>query len=328
MTMITLDDIRAAQQRIRGVALHTPLLPFSTLNPQQQLFLKPENFQPIGAFKIRGAYNAIACLSNEERECGVIAHSSGNHAQAVAYSARALGCKAVIVMPQNAPSVKLNKTREYGAEVVVVGNASNERVAKAEELQAQHGYIPIPPYDHKQVIAGQGTLALEVLQDLPEVGLVLAPVSGGGLISGVAAALKLSKPSVKVIGVEPELAGDACASLRQGRVVSFSAEQVSRTIADGLRVQQLGKITWPHVQAFVDDIVTVSEDEIRDAMRVLAWEAKLVAEPSGAVTFAAWLHHRQRLPAAKFSVAILSGGNVEPGQFAEIVNAQVTPHNF
>jgi threonine dehydratase len=320
MIMITLDDIRAAQQRIRGVALHTPLLPFSTLNPQH-LFLKPENFQPIGAFKIRGAYNAIACLSNEERARGVIAHSSGNHAQAVAYSARVMGCKAVIVMPHNAPSVKLSKTQQYGAEVVIVGNASNERVAKAEELQAQHHYVPIPPYDHKQVIAGQGTLALEVLHDLPEVELVLAPVSGGGLISGVAAALKLSKPSVKVIGVEPELAGDACASLRQGRVVSFSAEQVSRTIADGLRVQQLGMLTWPHVQAFVDDIVMVSEDEIKDAMRQLAWNAKLVAEPSGAVTMAAWLHHRQQLPQVKYTVAVISGGNVEPNQFAEIVGA-------
>lgn len=322
--MISLDDLHAAQQRIQGVALHTPFIPFLGQS-DQQLFFKPENFQPIGAFKIRGAYNAIASLSEDERQRGVIAHSSGNHAQAVAYSARAMGCKAVIVMPQNAPSVKLSKTREYGAEVVLVGNASTDRIAKADELQAQHGYVPIPPYDHKQVIAGQGTLGLEVLQDLPDVGLILVPVSGGGLISGVAAALKLSKPSVKVIGVEPEFAGDASASLRQGRVVSFTAEQVSRTLADGLRVQQLGKLTWPHVQAFVDDIVTVSEDEIKDAMRTLAWEAKLVAEPSGAVTFAAWLHHRQQLPSAKVNVAIISGGNVEPSQFAEIVNVNARP---
>ena len=318
--MITLDDIRAAQQRIRGVAIRTPLVVCANADKDQQLFFKPENFQPIGAFKIRGAYNAIASLSDAERQRGVIAHSSGNHAQAVAYAARALGCKAVIVMPQNAPAVKLNKTRESGAEVVIVGNASSERIAKADELQAQHGYVPVPPYDHAHVIAGQGTIGLEILQDLPEVGLILVPVSGGGLLSGVAAAVKLTQPNVKVIGVEPELAGDASASLKQGRVVSFSAEQVARTIADGLRVQQLGKLTWPHIQAYVDDIVTVSEDEIKNAMRKLAWNAKMVVEPSGAVTFAAWLHHRSELPVAKFNVAVISGGNVEPSQFAEIVS--------
>ncbi len=317
--MLTLSDIRAAQQRIRGVAIHTPLILCPGHTAQPQLFFKPENFQPIGAFKIRGAYNAIANLSEDERRCGVIAHSSGNHAQAVAYSARALGCKAVIVMPQNAPNVKLSKTRDYGAEVVIVGNASSDRIAKADALQAEHGYIPIPPYDHADVMAGQGTLGLEVLQDLPELGLILVPVSGGGLLSGVAAAVKLSNPSIKVIGVEPEFAGDASASLKQGRVVSFTAEQVSRTIADGLRVQQLGKLTWPHIQAYVDDMVTVSEDEIKDAMRKLAWDAKLVTEPSGAVTFAAWLHHRPQLPVAKLNVAVISGGNVEPSQFAEIV---------
>ena len=317
--MITLADIRAAQQRIRHVAIHTPLILYPSHNNQQQLFFKPENFQPIGAFKIRGAYNAIACLSEDERRRGVIAHSSGNHAQAVAYSARVLGCKAVIIMPQNAPNVKLSKTREYGAEVVIVGNASSERIAKADALQAEHGYVPIPPYDHAHVIAGQGTLGLEVLHDLPELGMILVPVSGGGLLSGVAAAIKLSQPGVKVIGVEPAFAGDASASLKQGRVVSFTAEQVSRTLADGLRVQQLGELTWPHIQAYVDDIVTVSEDEIKDAMRKLAWNAKLVSEPSGAVAFAAWLHHQHQLPVVTFNVAVISGGNVEPSQFVEIV---------
>jgi threonine dehydratase len=315
MGFVTLNEIQAARQRIRAGAWRTPLLPYPG---DARLWLKAENLQPMGAFKIRGAYNAIASLSADARARGVVAHSSGNHAQAVAYAARALGVKAVIVMPQNAPSIKRTKTQEYGAEVVTVGNASSERAAKAEALAAEFGLVPVPPFDDECVIAGQGTLGLEILEDASDVDLVLVPVSGGGLISGVAAALKLSQrqrqrqPQIRVIGVEPEFAADAQASFRQGRLVGFSAEQVARTAADGLRVQQLGAITWPHVQAYVDDIVTVSEAEIRAAMRALALQAKLVAEPSGAVTTAAWLFHSQSLPSAQRVVAIISGGNVEP----------------
>ncbi len=317
--MITLNDIKLARERIHGVAIRTPLLLCPGGLPERRLYFKPENFQPTGAFKLRGAYNTIASLSPEERQRGVVAHSSGNHALSVAYAAKALGVRAVVVMPQNAPQIKKEKTAEYGAEIVLVGNSSEERTAKAEALAEERGLVPVPPYDDERVMAGQGTLGLEIIEDLPEAGLVLVPVSGGGLIGGVAAALRLSKPGVRVVGVEPEFAGDAQASLRSGSVVSFTAEQVSRTIADGLRVQHLGDLTWPHVKAYVDDIVTVSEDEIYKAMRKLVLNARIVSEPSGAVTFAAWLYHGDELPVAAHNVAVISGGNVEPGLLARVV---------
>ena len=193
----------------------------------------------------------------------MISYSSGNHAQGVAYAARALGVKAIIVMPDNAPAIKREATAALGAEIVIVGPGSAERQTKAEELAAQHGYVIVPPYNDEQIIAGQGTMGLEILEDLPEVETVFAPVGGGGMISGVAAAIKLSKPSIKVIGVEPELAGDAQASLRAGKIVHFQAEDVSRTIADGLRTQSIGPINFEHIRRYVDDIVTVSEEEIR-----------------------------------------------------------------
>src|SRR5580658_9766738 len=220
--MVGLDEIRAARSRILGVAMRTrlvelPLPENHSSKDARRLFLKPENQQPIGAFKLRGAYNKIASLSEEDRKRGVISYSSGNHAQGVAYAARALGVKAVIVMPRNAPKLKVDSTAALGAEIVTVGPASTERLQKAEELAAQHGYVIVPPYNDEQIIAGQGTMGLEILEDLPEVEMILAPVGGGGMISGVATAVKLSKPSVKVIGVEPELAADAQASLRAGK---------------------------------------------------------------------------------------------------------------
>ena len=217
---------------------------------------------------------------------GVISYSSGNHAQGVAYAARALGVKAIIVMPDNAPAIKREATAALGAEIVIVGPGSAERQTKAEELAAQHGYVIVPPYNDEQIIAGQGTMGLEILEDLPEVETVFAPVGGGGMISGVAAAIKLSRPSIKVIGVEPELAGDAQASLRAGKIVHFKAEDVSRTIADGLRTQSIGPINFEHIRRYVDDIVTVSEEEIRRAVRLLASNPATVAEPSGAVAVA------------------------------------------
>src|ERR1022692_4752020 len=208
-----LDETRSAQTRLRGIAIHTPLIEFKlAAQDPRRLFLKPENQQPIGAFKLRGAYNKIASLSEEDRRRGVISYSSGNHAQGVAYAARALGVKAVIVMPENAPAIKREATAALGAEIVIVGPGSAERQNKAEELAGQHGYVIVPPYNDGQIIAGQGPMGLELLEDLPEVETVLAPVGGGGMISGVAAAIKLSKPSTKVIGVEPALAADAQAS--------------------------------------------------------------------------------------------------------------------
>ncbi|HLQ51953.1 MAG TPA: threonine/serine dehydratase [Terriglobales bacterium] len=282
------------------------------------LYLKPENLQPIGAFKLRGAYNKIASLTDEERARGVITYSSGNHAQGVAYAARALGTKAVIVMPRNAPAIKREATAALGAEIVFVGPSGPERQIKAEELAAEHGYVIVPPYDDEKIIAGQGTAGLEILEDLPDVDLVLVPVGGGGLISGISTAIKLSKPSTKVVGVEPELAGDAQASLRAGEIVKFPPEQVLQTCADGLRAQYIGTMTFEHIRRYVDDIVTVSEDQIMQAARLLAQNPKTVAEPSGAVATAAWLFQRDSLPLSNFTVAVISGGNIDPGLLKQL----------
>ncbi len=319
--LVGLDDIRAARERLRGVAARTPLIACPRQHEDRQLYFKPESLQPIGSFKLRGAYNKIATLPDAEQRRGVITYSSGNHAQGVAYAARALGVRAVVVMPGNAPPIKVESTRALGAEVVFVGPASSERKARAEELAAEHGYVIVPPYNDERIIAGQGTIGLEILEDLPEAETVLSPVGGGGLISGVAAALKLNRPQVRVIGVEPELAADAQASLRAGRVVEFPAEQVSRTVADGLRTQSVGEMNFEHIRRYVDDIVTVSEQEILDAMRLLALNAKLIAEPSGAVTFAAFLFHAGQLPRTQRNVAIISGGNAEPELLAKLLSS-------
>ena len=251
-------------------------------------------------------------LSDVDRKRGVISYSSGNHAQGVAYAARALGVKAVIVMPDNAPAVKREATAAMGAEIVVVGPSGTERQMRAEELAAQFGYVIVPPYNDEQIIAGQGTMGLEILEDLPEVQTVLAPVGGGGMISGVAAAIKLSEPSVNVIGVEPELASDAKASLQAGKIVEFPAEETLRTIADGLRSQSIGPINFEHIRRYVDDIVTVSEEEIRQAVKYLSGNPATVAEPSGAVAVAGFIFHAHELPAGRPAVAIISGGNIDP----------------
>jgi threonine dehydratase len=321
--MVTLNDIREAQARLLGVTVRTGLIEASLgengARPgSRKLYLKPENLQPIGAFKLRGAYNKIASLSAEERSRGVITYSSGNHGQGVAYAARALGAKAVIVMPRNAPAIKREATASLGAEIVLVGPGSLERQTKAEELSAQHGYVIVPPFDDEKIVAGQGTMGLEILEDLPDVETVLVPVGGGGMISGVATAIKLSKPGAKIIGVEPELASDAQASLRSGKIVQSTAEQASQTIADGLRTQSIGAINFEHIRLYVDDIVTVSESEIQEAMLWLATNPKTVAEPSGAVAVAGFLFHEDELPKTIVNVAIISGGNVDPSMLQKI----------
>lgn len=321
LQIVTLDDIKQAQARLQGVAVRTRLLRAGfpeASRDGQQLFLKPENQQPIGSFKLRGAYNKIASLSPAERNRGVISYSSGNHAQGVAYAARALDVKAVIVMPNNAPAIKREATAAMGAEIVLVGPGSDERMARAQELSDEHGYVIVPPYNDGKIIAGQGTMGLEILEDLPEVETVLVPVGGGGMISGIATAIKLSKPSVKVIGVEPELAADAQASLRAGKIVQFPAEQVTRTLADGLRTQSVGAINFAHIRQFVDDIITVSEKEIRAAMQKLAGDSRTIAEPSGAVAVAGFLFHAAELPRTTNNVAIISGGNIEPAMLDKI----------
>jgi threonine dehydratase len=306
--LVTLDDIRAAAETIRGVAVRTPLLPCPWADPDRPLWLKPENLQPVGAFKIRGAYHAIARLGPDARAAGVVTYSSGNHAQAVAYAARALGIPAVIVVQDNAAPVKIEATRALGAEVVVV--PMPERESTAAEIAERRGAAMIPPFDHPDVIAGQGTIGLEIAEDLPDAGLVLVPISGGGLISGIATAIKALRPHTRVVGVEPELSADAAAGLAAGEQVHWSAELRARTVAEGLQSEP-SELTFAHLRKLVDGIVTVSEDEILAAITTLARAGRLIAEPSGAVTTAAYLNRAGDLPAGR-TVAIVSGGNIDP----------------
>jgi threonine dehydratase len=324
-TLLTLPELRAAQTRIAGVAARTPLIPLHAPGIAGQCWLKNEGAQPIGSFKLRGAYNKIAQLSEAERSRGVITYSSGNHAQGVAYAARAVGAKAVIVMPRTAPLVKIQATEALGAEIVFVETTSSaERKARAEQLLAAHGYIMIPPYDDPAIIAGQGTCGLEILEDIPDVDLVLSPVSGGGLLSGTAAAIKHQRPDVRVVGIEPELAADAFESFSTGKLVTWPSELTSRTLADGLRTQSLGSLNFEHVRAFVDAIVTVTEDEIRGAVRAIHQHAGIVAEPSGAVTTAALLFHQSAMLPYTKAVAVVSGSNIEPHVLEAILSEQTT----
>jgi threonine dehydratase len=323
-TLVSIDAIRAAAQRIASIAMKTPLVRaafpgISGHGTGREIWLKAESLQPIGAFKIRGASNKILQLTPAEIARGVITYSSGNHAQGVAYAACEVGAKAVIVMPSNAPAIKRAATLAMGAEIVDVGPASSERLAKAEELVREHGYVVIPPYDDEQIIAGQGTCGLEIVQELSDVDLVVSPVSGGGLLSGIAAAVKQLRPQTKVFGIEPELAADTAESFRTGKIVTWTAEQTSRTLADGLRTQSVGVRNFAHIQAFVDGIVTVTEAEIRSAMRAIVAATRLVPEPSGAVATAALLFHAHQLPAWRKAVAVVSGGNVDPVLLAQVL---------
>ena len=322
--LVDLAAIRAAAGRIASIAIRTPLLraPFPGVANRvsgREIWLKAESLQPVGAFKMRGASNKILQLKPDEIRRGVITYSSGNHAQAVAYAAREVGARAVIVMPSNAPAIKRAATLALGAEVVDVGVASSERLAKAEELVREHGYVVIPPYDDEQIIAGQATCGLEIVEDLPDVDLVLSPVSGGGLLSGVSAAVKQLRPGAKVFGVEPELAADTAESFRTGKIATWPAELTSRTIADGLRTQSVGVRNFAHIRAFVDGVITVTGAEIRAAMRAIVATARLVPEPSGAVPVAALLFHAAELPPYRKAAAIVSGGNVDPKLLAEVL---------
>jgi len=321
-SMVTLNDIQSARELLRGIAVRTPLVNCK-LPDERQIFIKPENLQPVGSFKLRGAYNKISSLSEEERARGVVAHSSGNHAQGVAYAARALEVKAVIVMPTNAPEVKLQSTRALGAELVLVGPASEDRIQKAEELEKEQGLIPVPPYNDEKIIAGQGTIGLEILDDLNDVEVVLAPVGGGGLISGIATAIKESRPAVKIIGVEPEFAADARESLRTGKIQFTLAENAAKTLADGLRSQSVGPINFEHIRKYVDAIIAVKEDEIKRAMRHLLFSARILAEPSGAVATAAAMFHSAEIAESRKTVAVVTGGNIEPQLFTDVLTGKI-----
>jgi threonine dehydratase len=316
MDLVTIDDIEQAATRIRAHVLRTPLVPAPWAGDDDRpLWVKPESLQSIGAFKVRGAFNAIGHLDESVRARGVVAYSSGNHAQAVAYAAKVFGIPAHIVMPEETPAVKVDATRGHGARVVLCGAGERERVAA--EVVDQTGAVLVPPFDHPDIIAGQGTIGLEIAQNLPTVETVLVPVSGGGLASGIGVAIKALCPNARVIGVEPELAADTAQSLREGRRVDWSIQDRNRTIADGLRSQP-SELTFAHLQTVLDDMITVSEDEIRSAVAEYVYRAHLVAEPSGAVPLAAY--RTGAIPPGR-TVVVLSGGNVEPALLREILSA-------
>ncbi|MGH9348729.1 MAG: threonine ammonia-lyase [Vicinamibacterales bacterium] len=308
-TLVSIEDIVAAAARVAAVAHRTPLVPAAVPG----LFLKCENLQPMGAFKQRGAYNMIAQLSPEARRRGVITYSSGNHGQAVAMAAQVLGAPAVVVMPETAPAVKVEGARGYGAEVVFAGRTSFDRKHKAEEMAAARGLTIVPPFDHEWIIAGQGTVGLEILEQCPDVQTVFVPVGGGGLIAGVSTAIKRTKPGVTVIGVEPAGAARMSTSLAAGEPVTL---EKAASIADGLLTLRPGDLTFAHARTFVDLMVTVTDEQIASAVRWLFRTARLVAEPSGAATTAAVLAHGAP-PGA--SVAVISGGNVAPEDFARYI---------
>lgn len=312
--LVTIDEIRAARERIKGVARVTPMIDVSSI-AGRPLFLKCESQQPGGAFKIRGAYNMIAQLAPAERARGVITYSSGNHGQAVAISAHMIGVPSVVVMPTTAPPVKIEGAKQHGAEVVLAGTTTLHRKAKAEAIAAERGLAMIPPFDHEWIIAGQGTLGLEILEQCPDVGMVLVPIGGGGLISGVAAAIKQAHAEVEVVGVEPLGAASMKTSIDAGEVRTLETVE---SIADGLMAVRPGDLNFAHVRAYVDDLVTVSDDEIAGALRWLFREAKIVAEPSGAATVAAAL--KPGLECVSPIVAIISGGNLDLSLFTKFLS--------
>jgi threonine dehydratase len=323
--LVTLDAILDAAARIRGVARITPLLPVS-LPGEPRVLVKCENLQLAGAFKFRGAYNMVSRLTDAERRRGVITYSSGNHGQAVALAARLLGAPAVIVMPTTAPAIKVEGARGYGAEVMFEGTTSLHRKQRAEIVAAERGLTMVPPFDHEWIIAGQGTVGIEIAEQEPEVGRVYVPVGGGGLLSGVAAAVKRRTPGARVVGVEPAGAAKMQASRQVGRPVTLPAVA---SIADGLLPVRPGDLTFAHARALVDDLITVEEDEIARAAVWLFRHAKLVVEPSGATSFAGLVkvesREGQRSGAGGAAIAVLSGGNVALARLAELEAGLTAP---
>ncbi|HXG37978.1 MAG TPA: threonine/serine dehydratase [Bacteroidota bacterium] len=315
--MITFSDIEQAYSVLQPVVHKTPLLRSQTFNRRSgnEVFLKAENFQRAGSFKIRGAYNKIASLSAEDRRRGVVAHSSGNHAQGVALAARLLGVKATVVMPKGSVPNKVEATKAYGAEVVFSEDSSDAREQLAKQLEREHGFVPVPPFDDDRIIAGQGTAMVEVAQDLKELDYLFVPVGGGGLIAGNAIAAKHFFPRVRVIGVETEPANDCYQTFRQKKIVRINPP---KTIADGMRTQAIGERNFEVIMNFVDDVITVTDDQVMAMMRFFLERMKVVVEPTGAVAPAAMFHNVLGLT-GKTICAIISGGNVDPNFLKQIL---------
>ena len=316
---IALGDVRRAADRLRDVANRTPVATSRTLDGMlgAQVFFKCENLQRGGAFKFRGAYNRVAALSPEERARGVVAFSSGNHAQGVALAARELGVPATVVMPSDAPALKLAATREYGAEVVTYDRLTQDREGIARQLAQERGLTLVPPYDHPLIMAGQGTAALELIEEVGPLDWLLAPVGGGGLLAGTAIAATGLLPDINVVGVETETSNDWVLSLAAGRPVRIAPPD---TIADGMRTQQPGALTFPIVQKLAHGVTTVSDDEVKAAMRFLLLRMKLLVEPTGAVPVALLLSGRLHVRGQRVGV-ILSGGNADPALVAEVLGS-------
>lgn len=318
---ITLESVKKAQENIKGVARRTPLFYSSTFSNKSgyNIYFKCENKQKTGAFKIRGAYNKIVNLSKEEREKGVIASSAGNHAQGVAYAAAAFGIKSTIVMPTTAPQAKVQATKGYGAEVVQYGEVYDECYAKALEIQKESGATFVHPFNDEDVIAGQGTIALEILEDLPETNAILVPIGGGGLISGIALTAKTLKPDIKIIGVQAEKIASTRASLEKGKLVTLNG---IKSLADGISVKTPGDITFEYMKKYVDEVVTVSEDEIAYAVFSLIETSKLISEGAGAVALAAILSDKINISGSNI-VALISGGNIDIAMISKIIDRQL-----
>lgn len=313
--MHKLYDFMEARERLSTVTVKTKLIHSTVFSNEcgNDVYIKPENLQRTGSFKLRGAYNKIAKLTKEEKERGVIASSAGNHAQGVALAAQRLGTQAVIVMPRHTPLIKVDATKQYGADVVLAGDIYDEAYAKAKELQEANSYVFVHPFDDPDVIEGQGTIALEVLEELPDADVLLVPIGGGGLIAGVAAAAKMKNPQIKVIGVEPEGAASAKAALDQGGPVDLDGVS---TIADGAAVKKIGGLTYEYIKQYVDEIVTVSDYELMEAFLLLAEKHKIVGENAGILSVAGLKKIKEK---GKKVVSILSGGNIDVLTIASMI---------
>ena len=314
--MAKLEAFIKAKEKLSKVLLKTSLIqsPIFSKEAGNEVYIKPENLQKTGSFKIRGAYNKITNLSDEEKKKGVIASSAGNHAQGVAYGAKESGIKAVIVMPKSTPLIKVESTKQYGAEVVLHGDVYDDAFKKAKELEEKEGYIFVHPFDDEDVIYGQGTIALEILEELPETDIILVPIGGGGLISGIACAAKILKPEIKIIGVEPDGAASAYEAIKEDKVVELKE---ANTIADGTAVKKIGNTTFEYIKKYVDEIITVSDYELMEAFLLLVEKHKIIAENSGILSLAALKKLKEK---NKKVVSVVSGGNIDVLMISSMIN--------
>ena len=314
--MSKIQDFITAKEKLSKVLLKTSLIqsPIFSKEAGNEVYIKPENLQKTGSFKIRGAYNKITNLSDEEKKKGVIASSAGNHAQGVAYGAKESGIKAVIVMPKSTPLIKVESTKQYGAEVVLHGDVYDDAFKKAKELEEKEGYIFVHPFDDEDVIYGQGTIALEILEELPETDIILVPIGGGGLISGIACAAKILKPEIKIIGVEPEGAASAYEAIKENKVVELKE---ANTIADGTAVKKIGDLNFEYIKKYVDEIITVSDYELMEAFLLLVEKHKIIAENSGILSIAATKKLKEK---NKKVVSVISGGNIDVLMISSMIN--------